>query len=254
MAQSNLFSVENHSSEVSSGHNSKRHETIKKLESLPSRSDIHLPRRLFHLACGSFIVGASFLFPSKSEMVAWLIGMTIVVAVLEYLRLTVPRLNQMTARLFGSIMRSGEENGRSGVVFYMAGCAVSAVVFPRAIAILAILYLAYGDPIASYFGVKYGKHFWTKNMSEGRKSIEGSLACFIFCAVLTFVVSFVPEKTSMMPMMSRIFFALLGGVGATLGEMFPLRTDDNLALPILSGAFLWLTAALFNLIPGIYLQ
>jgi hypothetical protein len=37
-----------------------------------------------------------------------------------------------------------------------------------------------------------------------------------------------------------------------IGEILPLKTDDNLALPLLSGGFLWLTATIFGLIPGLY--
>jgi len=41
------------------------------------------------------------------------------------------------------------------MVYYMAGVTMSVAVFPKAVGVLSVLYLALGDPFASTIGIKY---------------------------------------------------------------------------------------------------
>ncbi|MDB5037347.1 MAG: hypothetical protein JWQ35_875 [Bacteriovoracaceae bacterium] len=222
------------------------------MEITSSRNEIHFRRRFFHMLSGTLIVLIASCIGSKKVIVMLLCGLSGIAVLIELVRLSWTRANDWTMKLFGSLMRVGEKSQVSGLAHYCLGCTIAAIVFPRSIAFLSILYLAYGDPIASIAGVKFGKHLIWKHNQDVRKSVEGSLACFLFCAVMTFGLSFLFDMTSALPLDDRIIFSILGGLGAMIGEILPLKTDDNLALPLMSGAFLWLTSSIFNLIPGLY--
>ena len=64
----------------------------------------------------------------------------------------------------------------------MAGVTVTVAAFPKDVAVLAILYLALGDPFASTIGIRFGK--LGPRFSNG-KSLIGSLGGLFICAVTT---------------------------------------------------------------------
>jgi len=219
----------------------------------PSANHLHLPRRLFHMASGTAIVTIGIIFfPNKREFVAALTILWIVDLGIEALRLGWPWFNRTIEKTMGNIMREGEQRRISGIAYYLLGCLISGIIFPREIANLAILFLAFGDPVASLCGVIFGKRRLPDGWEVPEKSWEGSLGCFLVCFLITLNMSFYMPRTVELEIMQRLAFCILGGLGAALGELIPLRTDDNLALPVVSGAFLWLTAAVLNLVPGFY--
>ena len=64
---------------------------------------------------------------------------------------------------------------------------------------------------------------WGRIKLIGDKSLEGSAACFIVCAVIS--VFWIDPVVG-----------LTGAFVATLAELLPLRIDDNLTVPLISGA------------------
>jgi len=217
----------------------------------PDRNQMHLPRRLFHAASGVGIVIVSSFMETKREFCFFLAALTFLDLMVEGSRFIFPTFNRFVMKTFQKVVRSGEEHRLSGICYYLLGCLIASIVFPRQIAVLAILFLALGDPIASLVGLRAGRRRWPEDFGL-QKTLEGSLACFAFCAALTFVVSFYFERTSGLPHAERFVFAILGGFAAALGELLPLRTDDNFAMPLISGTTLWVTSAFFNLMPGLY--
>jgi len=205
------------------------------------------------MASGSMIVGFSFLLPARKDFVWLLFLLTVIDLVVEVLRLLNPTMNRVTLRIFRPLLREGEQARLSGVFYYLVGCTLAALLFPRDVAVLSILFLAFGDPIASLVGVKFGRLRLPKQIYVPFKSLEGSAACFGFCLILTFVLSFGLQRTVDLSLQDRLLFALIGGFAAVVGELLPLKTDDNLAMPLVSGALLWALAAFFNLYSGLYL-
>lgn len=229
----------------------------RKVVSLPllqsRRNDLHWQRRSFHMASGLAILASGFYFGEKIEWLWFLGALTLAAFLGEGLRFTIPSLNRFIVSRFSFLMRSGEDSKLSGVVYYILGCFLAALVFPRMIALMSILYLAVGDPVAALVGVRFGKNRYHMAEPYESKSIEGSAACGIICMILTFALSYWIEKTVGLELKDRVLFSILGGVSAMIGEMIPFHTDDNMALPLVSGGLLWLTAAVLNLIPGLYL-
>ena len=72
---------------------------------------------------------------------------------IEMLRLRVPAFNEKVMRSWGFLMRASEVNRISGVPYYLGATMLAIAIFPSTVAILAILYLAWGDPVASLMGI-----------------------------------------------------------------------------------------------------
>ena len=91
--------------------------------------------------------------------------------------------------------------------------------FNKAIALLAIFYLTFGDGFAALIGDKYGKH----KIFYG-KSWAGIIADFITCIIVGVIfLRFYPLNYL------QIFF---GALTATVVEILPSK--DNLLIPVVS--------------------
>jgi dolichol kinase len=103
--------------------------------------------------------------------------------------------------------------------------------FPKPIALLAVLYLAFGDPAAAITGTAIGKtKLWAK------KSLEGALANFIVSATVTALFALFYLKAN-----PEVLFALSvgGGLSSMLAESLPTRVDDNFTIPVVSALLMY---------------
>ncbi|MBI4040779.1 MAG: hypothetical protein HY390_02810, partial [Deltaproteobacteria bacterium] len=68
------------------------------------------------------------------------------------------------------------------------------------------------------------------------KSLQGTLACFVTCMVVTlFIAEHYEFRSSFMPL-----FVMMGGLIPTLTELFtPKSLDDNFLMPILTASLLF---------------
>ena len=197
---------------------------------LRRRSDLHLTRKFFHMqGAVSFLVPYLFLGFSRETMAAILGTMLALVMSIEYSRSRWEWVNSIAVKIMGPVMRDTEVNQLTGIPFYMASCLFAFLIFPRHVTVLAILYLALGDPASSFFGVLYGR-----NKIFPNKSLQGTVGGFVVCAVATFAYlrwqGFPPGKV--------LLLALLGGFAGAISELLPLNVDDNFAIPVVSGALM----------------
>ncbi len=197
---------------------------------LAQRSDLHLARKTFHMSGGLvFLVPFLFLNFSQEYMAAILGTFLALVMSLEYCRARWEWVNGLAVKVMGPIMRDTEVNQLTGIPFYMASCLFAFLIFPRHIAVLSILYLAFGDPSSSFFGVLYGRSKIFPN-----KSLQGTLGGFVICAVVTAIYlvwqDFDREKI--------LLLSLLGGLSGSIAELLPLNVDDNFSIPVVSGALM----------------
>ena len=202
------------------------------------RSDIHLARKLWHF-CGVLLM--LFLYLNVSRETA--LNMVTILAVLfisnDLLRHNIPALNNVLIRLFKPVMREHERHSMAGTSYLTLGAFVLIVVFPKPIVILSLLFLAVADPVASYVGIRYGKDRLFAN-----KSLQGSLAAFVCCAVIS--TGFYYFNNLMTERL--IIVSLLSGLVGAIAEAVPIaRVDDNFTIPVLSASLLY---ALFYLFGG----
>ena len=94
-----------------------------------------------------------------------------------------------------------------------------------------------GDAAASIFGHLFGKHKISGKYIEGIKSIEGSIACFIFSFIITFILLLTLIH---MVWWLSILTSLCVGIVVTFMELFTKKGLDNLTCPISAGIVLFL--------------
>lgn len=196
---------------------------------LKARNDIHLARRAWHFCGVMTIFSLYFALPPLVGKRTAIIAAFILVG-FDIARLYLPKLNQFFMRLFGPFLRQGEEARVSGVTAMMVGVTMIIWFFSREVVLLSLLFVAIGDPAASYFGVRYGR-----DKLIGQKSLQGSLAAFMACFGISLVYFL-----AMNLMTDRLFIAcLLGGLIGAVSELLPIaRLDDNVVFPIVSATLL----------------
>jgi glycerol-3-phosphate acyltransferase PlsY len=112
----------------------------------------------------------------------------------------------------------------SSMTLFLLGCFLSFLLFERNIAFTAIVFLIFGDMSAKILGLAYGKH------KLFNKTLEGSLAHFIACIVLGYILHIYINVP--------LLLIFSGAFIATLIEVVPFNIDDNLSVPVITGAVL----------------
>jgi dolichol kinase len=137
--------------------------------------------------------------------------------------------------LFGSLLRRREFSSLTGGSYLMLASLVCMLVFGsgilgtkpgegRGVFIAAISFLAVGDTVAAIVGLSIGR---TKVF---RKTLEGTLAGLAACIGVAFLVSVLPRLD--LP----LIIGILGAVSASLVEALPIEVNDNVVVPVFSGA------------------
>jgi len=185
-----------------------------------------LRRKVFH--CLSLVYLALFNFAGLIPTL-WVLGVWVaVVGAVEAFRLRRPEFNRLVMRVFGGIHREAELGKISGVFWTSLGCWLTLLFFggePRAVA-AGLFYLALGDSSAALVGKAVGRlkvEFWGR-----RKTLEGSAACLLVCLAAGWGLGLPPKALA------------AGAAAATVVEFVPVPLDDNLWLPLLSGAVVFL--------------
>ena len=200
--------------------------------SLGLSQEIQWPRKIFHLVSALFIVSV-YLFSRGSYYTKLTIlgAITAYAIFMDALRLSWPKLNAMTVSAFKQYMRKKEVNRPNSMSYYLLSVFLVCWIFPKGVAVLSILFLGIGDPVASIVGIQWGRH-----KISSRFSLEGSLAFFAACFLITLLYpQIVPSYQG-----NLWLFASLGGLIGMTSEWISDRLDDNFVIPLYSAFFLWL--------------
>lgn len=192
---------------------------------LKKRSDIHYARKIWHMSGVFFMFLLYMYLPPAISMTILVIAWVLFVP-FDFARHKYPVLNDFAVHAFKPIMRQNEVKKLAGTTFLLSGVLLVNLLFPRPIAGLTLLFLAFADPIASYFGILYGK-----DKIFGHKSIQGFMAAFFVCTALTFAYllynNYLTDRL--------IVVSLLAGLVGAFAELVPVaKLDDNLTLPLIS--------------------
>jgi len=206
---------------------------------LKNRNQIHLARRLWHFLGVLFIFTLySFVTPQQA---VWLsVPMATFMIGFDWARLHNQRLNRFFQWLFKPFLREDEKDKFAASTAMMAGVTLVICLFPRDVVLLTLLFLALADPVASYYGIRYGK-----DKLVGNKSLQGSMAAFASCFFLALLFF---SYRGLMP--DRLFIAcLLAGLIGAISELVPIwKLDDNFVFPVVSASLL---AGMFYLFGGL---
>ena len=153
-------------------------------------------RRLFHIVAGSLFPLLALVLPQWIIILLAATGTGISI-ILEVSRRRSRRVNDWFTSRFSVLLKESESSQTLGSTYLLAATLLAFLLFDRNVAVLALLFLAVGDPLAALVGERYGRARIRK------KSVEGSLA----------------------------FMA-----GAALVELLSLPPDDNFTVPLVAGA------------------
>ncbi|MCP4568537.1 MAG: hypothetical protein GY841_13245, partial [FCB group bacterium] len=177
-----------------------------------------LVRKGIHLCALTIPVGYSLVpFPPAILGVSAAAGISIL---LDIARFRGWRLWKIVAVILTPIIRDHEfKGGFTGASYILTTSAVTMALFPKTIAVAAIVFIIIGDTAAAIIGRLLGRH-----QLIGKKTIEGSLACLVSLILVSFLIPGLPTVAG-----------LAGALAATLAEAFSGKIDDNFTVPVISG-------------------
>lgn len=175
-----------------------------------------LLRKTTHLT--GFFIPLLYIVLDKSTMMFIAGAFAGIAVIVEFLKWVSESFRELFFRFFEFILRRHERKGAiTGATYYIISTFLCIVLFDKHIAIVSIFFIVLGDTAAALVGKA-----WGRIKLIGSKSLEGSMACFIVCAAISlFWIDPV--------------VGLTGAFVATLAELLPLRLDDNLTVPLISG-------------------
>ena len=187
-------------------------------------------RQIFHLALGVAIVALlKFGFIGK-EMILIFVIIGFILSCLSR-KVKIPIIYQLLRKF--ERKRELEKFPGRGILFYFIGAYIALLLFSREIAMASIMVLALGDSISHIYGLHYGK---IKHPLSKTKFLEGTVAGFV--AGFLGAVIFIPLAE-----------ALLASLAAMIVEAVEIRigteqVDDNLIIPVVAGAAVWIVRSL----------
>ncbi|MFN0136230.1 MAG: diacylglycerol/polyprenol kinase family protein [Phycisphaerae bacterium] len=162
---------------------------------------------------------------TERETMLWVMGGLVAFAVaLESARMISPAVREAVNMTIGRIMRPSEKRLFTGATYVAIACLLCIWWFPKPVAITALLFMSISDAAASLVGIKLGGPRFLG------KSLSGCSAFLISALAVAWLT--MPEHR---------WIGLIGAVVAMIVEATPLRwglvkIDDNLAIPLISGA------------------
>ena len=141
----------------------------------------------------------------------------------ELARLRLPVLNSVLVVWLSPLLKDTEDRRITGATYIAFSALTCFLVFDKSIAIVALFFLALGDPIAALVGSRMG------GFRVFGKSPMGTLA---FVAVAIGVAGILSAAN----VVSFHWGLVAGAAIAALIELTPSPLDDNLTIPLISGA------------------
>jgi dolichol kinase len=184
----------------------------------PEPQRLSLTRKLIHMAMA--------VVPVAGWLVSYWLALALAGALLvaslavEAVRRWWPWVNRLLWRLLPTTFRSWEGKRVLGSTWFAVGATATLLLFGRDVGGTAVLFLAWGDPIAELVGRRWGG-------AGGGKTLAGSIGCLLACLAAGTVGIGLGGLSP--------WAALTGAVVATMVERWSPPPDDNVWIAMLSG-------------------
>ena len=153
-------------------------------------------------------------------------------------RFRFPTFNKQIIAWLKPILKESEDRRLTGATYIAISALVAFLVFDEPVAIAALLFLSFGDPVAAIVGGRF------RGFRIGNKSPMGTLAFFGVATAVTGVLV-AGDVVS-------FHWALLAGAAvAALIELVPLPLDDNLTVPLVAGGAMQLMIEIWGPAQGL---
>jgi dolichol kinase len=177
-----------------------------------------IARSLVHACLGSSFAVALRSFP-REGVISVAAGLTALFLLAELVSFVVPGWRRWLCHQLVLFLRPEEDNAVTGATYFLIGITSTIAVFPTGIASLAVLFLAFGDPVAAAIGR------WKGRTTMWRKNLEGHLACLTICLLLAAIMAGATHRPGWVA-------GTAGALAATLAQAPPWHFNDNLTIPI----------------------
>lgn len=232
----NLRELENPSSETRAGWLAFKQRLMPAYESVAvalRAEKIHVPslrptnwaRSLFHISAA--LVAVTTIEWANSPQLILLIAGTWAVSVwsLELGRRLDPRVNRALMRFFKPVAHLHEATRVNSSTWYATGLLLLALTRSSLLCATAVAVLGVADPLAALVGRKFGRI----KLVHGR-SLEGTLTFFVSGALVAFTVLRLFHAS--LNLGQALAVAVVAAGCGALAELFSLRIDDNLSVPV----------------------
>ncbi len=139
------------------------------------------------------------------------------------MRFRMAELNRLFLRWLAPLLKHDEDRKITGASYMLVAAFIAFLTFDRQVAVLALFFLALGDPAAALVGSRMPGPRLLGKSPGGTAAFAGASMLVVLTLSLTGGVDY-------------HWGMLVGGLVAALVELAPLPVDDNLTIPLASGA------------------
>jgi len=207
-----------------------------------------IARKLLHLFALLMPLGI-FYIPKMEFTNAWMVPIGVLgfllggSVIVESLRFRMPTVQKYFIKFFGHMLRKEEDKQTTGSTYVIGAALICSILFyhHKHISFMVLSLFILGDAIAAIVGLSIGR------IKIGKKSLEGSAACFLLCFIMFYTVF--PHMPGVLePWGGKVIFliALISSLSITIFELIPLKIsskitiNDNLAVPVITGGIMLL--------------
>lgn len=165
-----------------------------------------------------------YFLPSRTWGLLLLGGATLIYLSIDFLRLKLSPVKTGFIILFGSFLRKEEQRSLSGGSYLLLAALFAMLFYEKLIFIAAISFLVVGDAVAALVGLSVGRRRVFK------KTVEGTLAELAACIGVAVVIA------NLDPSGFPLVVGVLGALAASVVEALPFEVNDNVVIPVFSGA------------------
>ena len=186
---------------------------------------VEIKRKIVHLA--TLIIPVGYGLTARETVLLFVIPLFLGLLGIDLLR----HFHSGVALLFnkyffGSVLREEEKPTLMGSTYFLFSTILTVLLFPKPIAIMSLLILILSDTAAALVGKSIGR------IRILGKTLEGSSAFFLTSLLSVWLY---PH--------SNRFSGTVAALGGTLTELLPMGVNDNLSIPLVTGAIMFFGGA-----------
>jgi len=191
-----------------------------------------LLRKSTHI--GALIIPVIIILLARKTSLWIVTGGAAIALTQDILRIYNRKFRKFIYKFWGKIYRRWEIKRFTGASYILSAAALSIFLFDKKIAALVMIYIIVGDTAAVFVGKLWGKHtIYARRNPDGtfrKKTVEGTAAFFIFAFIAGLFIPDIP-----------FHWNILGAFVATIIELVSFCIDDNITVPLITGAIIQLS-------------
>ncbi len=179
---------------------------------------VEIRRKIVHLA--TLVIPVGYALTSQETVLLFVIPLFLCLLAVDVLRHFHPGMAALFKKyFFGRVLREEEKPTLMGSTYFLFSTILAVLLFPKPVAVVSLLILILSDTAAALVGKGIGR------VRIFGKTLEGSAAFFVTSLLIVWLY----------PGLDR-FWGTLAALAGTLIELLPVRVNDNLSIPLVTGA------------------